>query len=395
MLVRNVFTHDSRVEKEATTLVRAGYRVTVVAEARSQLPRHEERGGYRIVRVPRGPARRVGLRLLQYRGRLMRALRETDPDIIHAHDANALEPAAAVARQLRIPYIYDSHELWTEVPNRGAPETYYRLARLYYQTVEAVLARRAAAVITVSPPIARELKRRYRLRQVWLVPNYPELTVRSGPRSLRELAAAAGEPIPSGARLILYLGNIQPGRGVDQLLRALALVPSGVAVFLGGIGTFQGGLEPPGEIVDLASELGIRGRLRFLEPVPPSDVIDYAASADLGVALMLPDSLSFRLSLPNKLFQYMAAGIPLVTSDMPHLREVIGSSGAGLLVDSRDHEAIARAMTRILEDPQTSAEMGRRGRNAVEERYNWEVAARELTAIYARVRRRLAEEVDR
>jgi glycosyltransferase involved in cell wall biosynthesis len=389
MLVRNPFTHDSRVEREATALARSGYSVTVVAEGRPELPREEEREGYRVLRVARGPARRVGVRMLEYRGRLIRALRRTEPEIIHAHDANALEPAAAVARRLRVPYIYDSHELWTELLNRGAPETYFRLARLYYRTVEAVFAPRAAAVITVSPPIAVELRRRYRLREVRLVPNYPELPARSAHRSLRDLAAAAGQPIPLDARIVLYVGNIQTGRGIDQLLRALALVPQSVGVFLGGIGPYQGGPEPPADVVALASELGLRERLRFLEPVPSSEVIDYAAGADLGVALMLPHSLSFQYSLPNKLFQYMAAGIPVVTSDTPHLREVVGSSGAGLLVDAGDHRAIARAIRTILEDRAASGGMGRYGRRAIEERYNWEVAARELTAIYAQVMRPL------
>lgn len=378
MLVRNPFTHDSRVEKEAAALAGAGYRVTVVAEWAAGLPRREDRGGYRVLRVPRGSARLPGMRLLQYRSRLLRALRATQPEILHAHDSDALEPVAAVARERRRNYVYDAHELWIEQENRGRSAFYFRLFRIFYRVLERLLVPRAAAVITISPPIARELKRRYRLPQVTLVPNYPEAPSRLPRRSLAALARRAGQPIPDGAPLVLYVGGAQHGRGIEHIVRAVARVPDAVGVFLGSG-------EPSREIAALARRLEVDARLRFLPPVAPEEVIPYAASASVGITLTPPISLNNRYALPNKLFQYMAAGVAVIASDYEHVREIVLGSRAGLTVDPDDPYAIAEAVARLLADPAEAKAMGRRGRAAVMSRYNWDVASRELLAVYERL----------
>ena len=381
MLLRNPFTHDSRVEKEAASLVRAGHDVTVVAEWAPGLPVREERQGYRVVRVRRGAARLPGLRLLQYRRRLIRALRMTAPEVIHAHDSDALEPVAAVARQRRVPYVYDAHELWTDQENRGRTELYFRLWRFYYRAIQRLLVPRAASVVTVSPPIAAELRRRYRLREVALVPNYPEISGPLEARSIRDLAAASGRPISDGSAIVLFIGGVHLGRGIDDIVRAIAAVPATAGVFLGSG-------EPPEHVRSLAEALGIEDRLHFLPRVGSSEVIPFAASADVGITLTEPISLNSRYALPNKLFQYMAAGIPVIASDYPQVAEIVLAHRAGLTVDPADGQAIANAVRAVVADPRAAREMGRRGREAVERAYNWEVAARTLVAVYDRIGRR-------
>jgi glycosyltransferase involved in cell wall biosynthesis len=131
----------------------------------------------------------------------------------------------------------------------------------------------------------------------------------------------------------------------------------------------------------------VAGRVHVVPPVPPGDLVDVAASAHVGVSPIVPSCLNYRYSLPNKLFQYMAAGVPVVASDFPQVREIVEGAGCGLVVDTRHPAEIAGAIDRILADPEAARAMGERGRRAVEERFNWSTAARALIDVYARVTR--------
>jgi glycosyltransferase involved in cell wall biosynthesis len=374
MLLRNPFTADSRVEKEARSLARAGYRVTVVAEGRPWLPEREHRDGYAVVRVPRGPAKLPGLRMREYRSRLEAALDVTEPDVLHAHDSDALDAVARVAKMRGVPFVYDSHELWLGQENRGRTSIYHALFRAWYWWLQRRHVPRSAAVLTVNQPILERLESAYRV-PVALVPNYPEY---SGPPDHRELHALVDGPIPDGAPIVLYLGNIQVGRGLEELVTAMVEVPDGYLVCLGVT-------AEPAELAARASDLGVLDRIRFAAPVPVDEVVAYAASANVGVALATPISLNNRLSLPNKLFQYMAAGIPVVASDFPHIRTIVEDCGAGICVDPTQPGEIALAIRRILADPVAAAAMGSRGVAAVRDKFNWAQSERALLAVYARI----------
>jgi glycosyltransferase involved in cell wall biosynthesis len=374
MLLRNPFTADSRVEKEAASLTRAGYRVTVVAEGRPGLPEQEERDGYAVVRVPRGPARLPGLRMREYRGRLVEAVVATRPDIVHAHDSDALDAIARVAERLRVPFVYDAHELWLGQENRGRSPLYHGLFRAWYWWLQRRTVPRAAAVLTVSQPIAERLRKSYGV-PVALVPNYPAEVGAVARRDIRELVT---EPIPAGAPIVLYIGNIQLGRGLEELVAALPECPEIVLVCLGA------GRES-GALPELADRLGVRDRIRFVPPVPADQVVSVAASATIGVALTAPISENNRLALPNKLFQCMAAGIPVVATDAPHIRAMVEAAGAGVCVDPTSPTAIASGLRRLLADSAEAEAMGRRGAAAVRDRFNWGQSEQALLEVYRRI----------
>jgi glycosyltransferase involved in cell wall biosynthesis len=374
MLVRNTFTHDSRVEKEARSLTEAGHAVIVVAEASRTLPDAESRDGYHVVRVVRPLARVPLLRFIAYRRRLVRELVRTRPEVLHAHDSDTLEPVAAAARRLRIPFVYDAHELWLGQLRRGRSRIYWSLFLTYFRLVQRMLVPRAAAVITVSPAIASRLERAYDLAQVHVVPNYPEADGVAVPIDLRSLPG--GDVIPAEAPIVLYVGAIMPGRGIEELLAAMREVPEAHLVLLG----YGFLLE---QIRALVREQGLAERVHFLGPVPPKQVVSYSASADVGVSPLFASAPSYALSLPNKLFQYMAAGLPVVASELPQVRDVVEGNAAGICVDTSQPSLIAAALRSILEDPQGAARMGSAGREAVLRTYNWKTAARELLATYA------------
>lgn len=376
MLLLNPYTHDTRVEKEAATLRDGGYRVTVVAKAEGDLPRIEMRDGIGIHRVAR-PSWPPFVRFFSHRRRLARVAQRLAPDIIHAHDTETLDVAATAAAALGVPFVFDSHELWLERVRRERSKMYWWLARRYYARIERRYVARAAGHITVSDPIARHLERAYGLPEVVVVANYPEAGRAPRRRELRTLPGASR--IPPDVPIILYVGNATIGRGVDELIAAMARVPAAHLVLLGAA-------EQEDAVRRVARRVGVADRVHALPRVPQDAVTAFAASATIGVSPILPSSLSYAYSLPNKLFQYMEAGLPIVASHFPHVREIIEGSGAGVTVDPADPSALAAAIVRLLNDPVAREETGRRARAAYEATYNWSTAAAVLLALYARVR---------
>ena len=374
MLLRNPFTHDSRVEKEARSLIGAGYRVTVVADAAEGLPSRERRGRIDVRRLDRRLRRMPGVRFLVHEARLARALRALKPDVLHAHDSNALIAVGLAARSLGVPFVYDAHDLWLGRPRRERGHVYFALNQLLYRIVEGLLVPRAAVTITVSEPIVRHLRRRYRLRRVELVPNYPEPGSAGARSELRSLVG--GGSIGHRGAVVLYLGGLMAGRGLEQLVGAIGLAPSTELAILG-----DGPLAP--DLLRRAAGVGAADRVHLLAPVAPEEVTAYAASADVGVSPIVPSCLNYRYSLPNKLFQYMAAGIPVVASDLPQVREVVDGARCGVVVDTTRPSAIARAIEQLASDPAEARAMGTRGRAAVEERYHWAAAGAVLVRAYA------------
>ena len=374
MLVRNPFTNDTRVEREARTLTEAGYRVTVVADAAPGLPAAEERDGLTVRRVPRGGPAIPGLRFVAHVWRLRRAVERTKPDVVHAHDADALQSAGPAAARLGVPLVYDSHELWLGRTARGRSRVYDLLNRAWYGLVERRYARRAALVLVANPGVAPELERRYGIRGVRHVANYPVEAEPVTARDLRSLAGAAS--VPEEAPIVLYLGAVMAHRGVEEVVRALADVAGAHLVCLGAAGSHLDVVRAE------VARLGLGERVHLVPPVPSAEVVPYAGSASVGVSLVQPASLSYRLALPNKLFQYMAAGLPVLASDFPDVRAVVESSGAGIVVDPTDVAAVARALRELLADPARARAMGDAGRHAVRERFNWAEAAAELLRGY-------------
>lgn len=371
MLVRNAYTHDTRVEKEARALIAAGHRVTIVADAASGLPERESRDGSDVIRVRRPALPVPGMRFLMHQWRLARRLAALGPSVLHAHDSNALVPVALAAARGRVPFVYDAHDLWLGRPRRERSRLYFALNQAWYALVERLTIPRAAATITVSPPIAEHLRRRYRVDRVHLVPNYPDVADQIEDRELRALPG--GEAIDPQLPIVLYLGGLMAGRGLEQLVEAMGRVPDAQLVLLGA-GVLEGSLRE--------RAAGAGARLVVLPPVPPDEVEAHAASAAVGVSPIVPSCLNYRYSLPNKLFQYMAAGIPVVASDFPQVREVVEDSASGLVVDTTRPEAIAAGIRRVLDDPDEAVAMGERGRAAVRDRYHWARAAAVLRSVY-------------
>lgn len=274
-----------------------------------------------------GVRRHRWLRTLDFYRQAIRQVRVERPTLVHANDYNTLWVGVAARFLVGAALVYDAHELWPDRNRRPEP-------RWWLLAAEAGLVRGAHARITTSPGYAAVMASRYRIAPPVLVRNIPSSPAPSG-----EAATLSG----NGSTVALYVGAVTTGRGIEQSIAAVALVP-GTRLRLLGPGA-------PGyvrQLEELARAAGVEERVAFEGAVEPDQVVDAVRGADVGLALIQPVCLSYELTLPNKLFEYLRAGVPVLGSDLPMIAEFLTGHGVGLVVSPTDVDAIAEQLTRIV-----------------------------------------------
>lgn len=316
-VVLNDFTRDNRVLKIAQRLSDDGHDVTVVALQKAGLPRHESRGGWAVVRtrivsaaLPRGTVFGM-VKMAELALRVVWTWRKADA--WHCNDIEAFVLGWCAQRlNPRLKLIYDCHEFESERNAKPAIE------RKMVGWLERRMIRKAAAVITVSPSIAAAYRERYApygLPEVHLVRNIPESRPAPadsgpGPDHFRQRFG-----IPAGGFIALYQGAFTFNRGLETALQAMeGLEDSGIHLVLMGYGPLQ-------PLVDATA-----ARLPHVHvhpAVPYDQVLEHTRSADLGLVSVKPTCLSYLYCLPNKLFEYILAGLPVLSNDLPDCRALI------------------------------------------------------------------------
>jgi glycosyltransferase involved in cell wall biosynthesis len=364
MLLHKSIEHDSRVRREARALLGAGHEVVVLHAPRVADGLGEELDGFRLRSVaPPAWTRRLpavvrrSLLLLAF----VREVRRLRPDAVHAHDAAMLVPGAIGAQLVGARLVYDSHEYAVGVPYRE------RLWAWAVGTVERLLIRRAAAVITVSDGIAERLRERYRLQELpTVVRNLPDPEETDAGFEAPDLRAALG--IPSGVPVVLHLGAVARDRGGETLVRAAARVPEAHLLFLGADdAAFAAGLE------EVARQERVADRVHFRPSVPVEQIRAHTRQASAGVTLLEDTCENHRLALPNKLFEYLAAEVPVVASDLSEMRRALTGRPATALVDPADPASVAAGIEAVLRD----------GAEVPPSPFEWEEDAGRLTEVYA------------
>ena len=415
MLLGNTCVNDTRVLKEAQSLSQAGYRVSVCCDNQhgalgdalqegvylrrvdmsllAALPRWVQALITRL-RAPAPPSLtstaavppvvpsarsqrwlrygplRLALKLLRQaviRRAALRICGGQSVQVVHAHDLETLAAGVALARRLGAHLVYDAHELERHSIGLSAFES------RVLGWLESRLISRAARVITVSDSIAAHLAHAYDIALPVVVMNSPNLAAqRAAPQGLRaQLALGADVP------LAVYVGRLAPQRGVDEVLPVLRAWPE---LHLACVGGRDAGFAAC--LKQRAQALGVAARLHLVDPVPSFEVVDFIRSADLAVVLGQDACLSYRYSLPNKLFEATFAGLPICASDLLEQQHFIAQAGNGVVVRGDDSDAIARGMRDVYQRRQQLRPDAAR-LTALTLRYEWQTQSKKLLALYA------------
>jgi glycosyltransferase involved in cell wall biosynthesis len=423
MFVLNDMRLDSRVRREAAALAGAGYAVTVYAvmsEATAHLA-WEEVDGYTIVRVPMlmrpvggsGAGTRPhspGMRRRALSGAFVatrpllggtlhyaanwrlrwhrwadRVYSQVMPaNVWHAHDFNTLGLAVRCAERYGGHVVYDSHELFTEA---GATSALPLSVRALLRRMERAWSQRASAVITVNQSISDVLAGVLERDDIRVVHNCAVPPAEASDHLRRKIGVDDRTP------LILYHGSITNGRGIDRLIEAVGMPELGGAhLAVMGYGPLRPRLERQ------AANAPFANRIHFIPPVSPEVLTAWVAGADVAAMPIEPDTLNHRLSSPNKLFEAIAAGVPVVGPDFPEFRRIVleGARGPlGRLHADHSPASIARAIGGLLELPSAKRhELRARCEMAARQRWNWSNESTRLLSAYEELRVTGAQAVD-
>lgn len=400
MFVFNTFENDSRVLKEALTLTDGGFQVHVLALWKQGLPRFENRNGILIHRLDNlpayirllgkknverikqmlGPKKLARIKQLVFGslkgkgGAVAGSFSTGQPkkklgpvkliasginkivlyksfyneaetfikrnrikaDVFHCHDLNTVYIGYKLAKKQQKIYIYDSHELYAY---RNRPYLPLKLVQQVEEAFESKMTQQAAAVITVSRSIADHLQRAYQIPRPSLIMNAPsrKKAPKGGTQALRNELK-----IPAAYRILLYSGGITFGRGLENVIKSLRNQADLCFVMMGyGQDAYKRHLER------IAFQYKVADRTKFFGPVPPEDVTAYAGSADIGIAPIENVCLSYYYCAPNKVFEYIQGGLPVVASNFPDLNRIVQQNGIGVTCDIAKPDRISDAVAEL------------------------------------------------
>jgi glycosyltransferase involved in cell wall biosynthesis len=354
---------DTRIfAKECRSLAQAGFQVVIIA------PHTEDTAvdGVRIKAVPLAEGKGRLHRMTATAWQVFREACRQNGDIYHFHDPELI-PAALALRARGKKVVYDIHENVPEdiLLKQYLPLWSRRLVAWLVGAMETSASHLFSALVTVSPVIAERFAPTN--PRTVLIHNFPEP---------KELAAAAEHPWEAREPMVAFPGGILPERGIREMVHAMACFPDSANARL----EIASAEFPKDLWEELTKHPGWK-RVRYRGPLNRKQVVEMLGRASAGLVLYLPEGQNHG-AMPHKLFEYMAAGIPVIATDLKLWRKLLDGIDCVLFVDPRKPEAIAEAIQYVIDHPEEAARMGRIGREAVHTRYNWESQARELVKLY-------------
>jgi glycosyltransferase involved in cell wall biosynthesis len=401
---RGPCVYDSRILREADTLRSCGYRPLILAVVSDDVREtRDEQAGTPVIRLeptspfawlrslqrrltrsttgpasgtpdaaisaePANPAMRLAVRVhrwirtLDFYRRAIAVVREVRPGLIHCNDYNTMWVGVFARLMGGSTVVYDSHELWADRNGRREP-------RWWLIACEWLFVHAAHRTFTASPGYSDVIGRRYRIRRPGVIRNIPDASMLAG------VSRNGNSPDRPPERVALYVGALTTGRGLELSIMALDQLED---VRLRLVGPARPAYLK--QLVELADHEGVSDRVEFAGAVSPSELIAAIREASVGLALIQPVCLSYRMSLPNKVFEYVAAGLPVLGSDLPAISALVNEHRIGLLARPGEVDDVAAKLEAMLE-PERNEAFREASREAFTE-LNWDHEAVRLAEEY-------------
>lgn len=361
--VINDLVTDQRVHKVCTTLKNLGFDVVLVGrKQRASLdlaPRE-----YRTHRMKLLFERGV-LFYSFFQMRLFFYLLFRKHNVLVSNDLDTLMPNYLVSKLKGVPLVYDSHEIFTEVPELVGQN----FKQGVWRRVEKWIFPKLKNVFTVNQSISVWFYDKYKVRP---------LVVRNMPRKGNETHATTTRAelnLPTDKKIVLLQGaGINVDRGSEELVEAMKFLPDVHLLIVG-----SGDVIP--QLQSIVTKERLTDRVTFTGKVPHEALQKYTSIADLGVTLDKPTNINYRLSLPNKIFDYIRAGVPVLCSDLPEVARIVRDYKVGVVADSFDPKKLAETISNALNSPEYQ-NWKANTKNAAEE-LCWETDEINLTKVYS------------
>lgn len=327
--VINDLVTDSRVNKTCNVLLEAGYNVILIGR---KLPGS--------LNLPVWPFKAIRMRLLFKRGplfyfffnvRLFFRLLFTKCDLLFANDLDTLLANYLVSRIRKIPLVYDSHELFCDVPELLSSP----FKRRIWLRVESKIIPRLTNCITVNQSIAKIYEEKYGVK-FNVVRNISAQIENFNPPSKRELK------LPLDKKIILLQGaGINIDRGAEELVDAMQFVENAVLIIIGGGDVWK-------VLEEKVKAHNFEGKVILIKKIPKKELLNYTYHADLGISIDKNTNPNYYNSLPNKIFDYIHSGVPILASRLPEIENIINKYNIGWFIDSHEPIHIADTINNLI-----------------------------------------------
>ncbi len=395
MVTPDCFMIDRRIILEAKTLINAGYEVTLLAGFECSEETHYLKDGISIYRykydwedkrlerissfLPRSKfLNKCYSRLIKpfyemtaFEYFMLEKISQFEADVYHAHDFPCLKAAVYAARKRKIPLIYDAHEIYYS--QRMFPDA---VQQKYFKEEKKYI-KYADIVITVNQFISDIMAKQYKTTPE-VIMNCAEMPVNFNPAESYRLLKNKIK-VAADWKIILYQGWLSPERNIEALIKGVRFLPDKCCLVIIGYGEYEGMLRK------IASEEKVQEKIFFLGKISPDEILHYTAGADIGVIPYLPIDENHRYCSPNKFFEYILAGIPVITNNSFFFRAMNEKYGVVHTIDTFSPEKFAQAVTEMLFNKSKFNEMKNNCYKAAKE-LNWDVEGKKLLSVYNRLK---------